>query len=409
MNDLLDPIRGIPVDLELVRRELDVDLPTARYLVRTGLITTDGARVLRRGPTTGTCATAAAKAAAIRLLEGRTVRTVRVRLPVGTVIGVRISRVGGDPSEARVRKPGSDDHVDVTTGVTIAARVEETGSEGVEIRAGRGVGETPSGKPAISEAVREQIVDNLRYLVDSYGVGLRVTIEVPDGEEIARKTLAHRHGIEGGISILGTKGLVDPNSEEAIEGSIRSDLRYVERVPCLVTGYRTMDRARRLGIPSRDIVNCHGRYDLALEAVKTGVPADGEVKRFDAVLIFGMPGKLLKLAAGAYNTHAKVADARRESLVTRLVEIGRPDLAVEAARHEGLISEFLRSLDPDVRRELFERVCELVEERVSSDHDLECGCALYFRADDSEEVVEGEGWKRLVRGYDDDLIGRPKG
>ncbi|WP_456454597.1 cobalt-precorrin-5B (C(1))-methyltransferase CbiD [Methanopyrus sp.] len=409
MSSILDPIRGIPVDLELVRRELNVDLPTARYLVRTGLITTDGARVLRRGPTTGTCATAAAKAAAIRLLEGRTVRIVRVRLPIGTVVGVRVSRVDGYPPEARVKKPGNDDRVDVTAGVTIAARVEETGSQGIEIRAGRGVGETPPGEPAISEAAREQIIDNLRYLADSYGIGLRVTIEVPDGEEIARKTLAHRHGVEGGISILGTKGLVDPNSEEAIEGSIRSDLRYVGRFPCLVTGYRTMDRARRLGIPSRDIINCHGRYDLALEAVKTGVPADGEVKRFGAVLIFGMPGKLLKLAAGVYNTHAKVADARRESLVTRLVEIGRPDIAVKAMRHEGLISEFLRGLDPDVRRKLFERVCELVEERVSSDHDIECGCALYFRSGDSEEVVEGEGWKRLVRGHDDDLIGRPRG
>ncbi|WP_456482127.1 cobalt-precorrin-5B (C(1))-methyltransferase CbiD [Methanopyrus sp.] len=392
-----DPIRGIPIDPETVAEHLGTDLPTARYLVRSGLVTTECTRVLRRGPTTGTCATAAAKAAAIRLLEGRRVRTVRVRLPIGTVIGVPVERVSDDPTAAEVVKPGSDDRVDVTAGVRIVAVVDRLDEPTLKIRAGEGVGRLPDGRPAISDAVREQMRTNLSYLIDRYGTGLRVTIRVPDGEELVGRTLAHRHGIVGGISILGTKGLVDPNSEEAIEGTIRHDLRYVEGVPCLVTGYRTADRVKRLGIPTRSVVNCHGRYDLALKMVRSGIPADDGVKRFDTVLIFGMPGKLLKLAAGVYNTHAEVADARRESLIARLIEIGRPDLAVEAARHEGMVSEFLRKLDPETRRDLFERVCELVEERVASDYDLECGCALYFRADGSEEVVEGEEWRSLVR------------
>ncbi len=394
-----DPIRRIPIDPRLVRRELNVDLPTARYLVRTGLVTTEGARVLRRGPTTGTCATAAAKAAAIRLLEGRAVSTVRVRLPIGTIIGVRVRLVEEDPPVAEARKPGNDDRVDATEGARIRARAEPLDEPRVEIRAGPGVGRLPDGRPAISEAVRGQIRENLAYLIERYGAGLRVTISVVNGEELAERTLAHRHGITGGISILGTKGLVDPNSEEAIEGTIRHDLRYVENVPCLVTGYRTLRVAtEELGLPETDVINCQGRYDLALRILREGVPTDDGTRRFDRVLILGMPGKLLKLAAGVYNTHARVADARYESLLARLVETGHLEDARRLARRGPgtMVSEFLQSLSQEARRDVLRRACELVEARVREDHDLECGCAAYLRTDDGTEVVTGPGWRRLA-------------
>jgi len=396
-----DPIRRYPVPVELVARRLGVDLPTAEYLVRAGLVTTDGARVLRRGPTTGTCATAAAKAASIALLEGREPRAVRVRLPIGTMIGVRVERARRVEGEAvaSVVKPGNDDQVDVTVGVEIVARVRVSG-DGFEFVAGRGVGRFEDGRPAVSKHVLSQMEDNLRYLMRAYGVGLRVKIEVPEGEERAKKTLAHRHGIEGGISILGVKGLVDPNSEEALLRTMMYDLARVEGVPCLVTGYRTLDRAVALGIPESDVVNCHGRYDMAFELISEGVPTEDGVVRFDSVLVLGMPGKLLKLAAGVYNTHARVADARWESLVARLVEVGRVDLAeraVEVSESGGTVSGFLREEVPgDVRVEVFRRVCELVERRVEEDHGLRCGCALYFRGPDGEEFVEGEGWRRLM-------------
>jgi cobalt-precorrin-5B (C1)-methyltransferase len=394
-----DPIRRIPIDPHLVRRELGVDLPTARYLIRTGLVTTEGARVLRRGPTTGTCATAAAKAAAIRLLEGRAVSTVRVRLPIGAIIGVRARLIEENPPTAEVRKPGNDDRVDATAGARIRARVEPLEEPRIEVRAGPGVGRLPDGRPAISEAARAQIRENLTYLIERYGTGLRVTISVVDGERLAERTLAHRHGITGGISILGTKGLVDPNSEEAIEGTIRHDLRYVENVPCLVTGYRTLRVAtEELGLPETDVVNCQGRYDLALPLLKEGVPTDDGTRRFDRVLILGMPGKLLKLAAGVYNTHARVADARYESLLARLVETGHlKDAQRLAQRGPGtMVAKFLRTLDPDTRRDVLQRTCELIERRVQEDHDLRCGCAAYLKTDDGIEVVTGPEWRRLA-------------
>ncbi len=399
---ITDPIRRYPVPVRLVAERLGVDLPTAEYLVRTGLVTTDGARVLRRGPTTGTCAVAAAKAASIALLEGREPAAVRVRLPIGTMIGVRVREAGVDDGVGRasVVKPGNDDQVDVTVGVEIVASVEPFEGEGLEFVAGEGVGRFEDGRPAVSEHVLRQMEGNLRYLMRAYGVGLRVRVDVPEGEERARETLAHRHGIEGGISLLGVKGLVDPNSEEALLRTMMYDLARVENVPCLVTGYRTLDRAVSLGLPESDVVNCHGRYDMALELVSEGVPTEDGVVRFDSVLILGMPGKLLKLAAGVYNTHARVADARWESLVARLVEVGRGDLAsraVRVAESGGTVSGFLREEVPrGVREEVFGRVCELVERRVEEDHGLRCGCALYFRGPEGEEFVVGPGWRALA-------------
>ena len=180
---------------------------------------------LHSGLTTGTCATAATVAAAIRLLTGETPSEVPVILPDGETIHVPVT-YGSD--YASVFKESGDDP-DVTNGIEVRARVEY--SDHFEIVGGEGVGrftlpgfDFPPGSPAINKAPREMIARNLdAQCIASISPSspLRVTISVPQGAEIARRTFNPRLGIEGGISIIGVSGIVKPFSEEAFISSIR--------------------------------------------------------------------------------------------------------------------------------------------------------------------------------------------
>lgn len=218
-----------------------------------------------------------------------------------------------------VTKDGGDD-VDATHGLPICARVEAIAGEGILLQGGSGVGrvtrpglDQPVGEWAINHIPRQMIreaVDAVRRELDEPG-GLCVTIFVPGGEEAARKTFNPHLGIEGGISILGTSGIVEPMSVKAIVETTALELRQAAasgaRRMVLTPGNYGMEFLARGGVAlpaGVPVVRCSNFIGEALD----GAGAEG----FSSVLLVGHIGKLVKLAGGIMNTHSRWADGRAE-------------------------------------------------------------------------------------------------
>ena len=256
---------------------------------------------LHSGLTTGTCATAAAIAATKQLLFGKQPKEVPVLLPNGETIGVAVGY--GDGYAYCIKEAGDDP--DVTDGIEVRAKVENHGG-GFVILGGEGVGrftlpgfDFPPGEAAINKAPREMIRRNL----EPFGVPLRVTISVPQGAEIAKRTFNPRLGIEGGISIIGVSGIVKPFSEEAFVDSIRKCMTVAqasgsERV-VINSGAKSERFVKALypDLPQQAFVE-YGNY--IGETLKMANELD-----FKQVTLGVMLGKAVKLAAGHLDTHSR--------------------------------------------------------------------------------------------------------
>ena len=260
---------------------------------------------LHSGLTTGTCATAAAIAATMRLLRKEKPSDVPVVLPDGETIQVPVG-YGNDYAYC-IKESGDDP--DVTNGIEVRARVEE--ADAFEIRGGEGVGiitlpgfDYPPGSPAINKAPREMIRQNLERLNIDHSP-LSITISVPQGAEIAKRTFNPRLGIEGGISIIGVSGIVKPFSEEAFIDSIR----------------KCMTIAKASG-SDRMVINSGGKSERFVKALYPDLPAQafveygnyiGETLKMahelgiQNVTLGVMLGKAVKLAAGHLDTHSRRA------------------------------------------------------------------------------------------------------
>ncbi|MBR0263390.1 MAG: cobalamin biosynthesis protein CbiD [Prevotella sp.] len=260
---------------------------------------------LHSGLTTGTCATAAAIAATMRLLRKEKPSEVPVVLPDGETIQVPVGY--GDDYAYCIKESGDDP--DVTNGIEVRVCVEE--ADAFEIRGGEGVGiitlpgfDYPPGSPAINKAPREMIRQNLERLTIDHSP-LSITISVPQGAEIAKRTFNPRLGIEGGISIIGVSGIVKPFSEEAFIDSIR----------------KCMTIAKASG-SDRVVINSGGKSERFVKALYPDLPAQafveygnyiGETLKMahelgiQNVTLGVMLGKAVKLAAGHLDTHSRRA------------------------------------------------------------------------------------------------------
>ena len=267
---------------------------------------------LHSGLTTGTCATAAAIAATKRLLYGEAPAEVPVLLPNGETISVPVGY--GDGYAYCIKEAGDDP--DVTNGLEIRASVKPTQS--LEILGGEGVGrftlpgfDYPPGEPAINKAPREMIRSNIKEQVC-------ITISVPEGEEIARRTFNPRLGIESGISIIGVSGIVKPFSEEAFIDSIR----------------KCMTVAKASG-SERVVINSGGKSERFVKALYPDLPQQafveygnyiGETLKMaheldiKNVTLGVMLGKAVKLAAGHLDTHSRKATMDKEFIRQMLDE-----------------------------------------------------------------------------------------
>ena len=331
-----------------------------------------GGQALRRGWTTGTCAAAAAEAAALLLLTGRAPAELRLETPGGLTFTLPVEQphLDGDAAVCTVRKDAGDDP-DITNGVGISAAVRST-SEGVTIDGGAGVGRVtrpglamPVGAAAINPGPRAQITAALERAARECGYtgGFSVIISAENGEELAKQTYNGHLGVVGGLSILGTSGVVEPMSEKALVDTILLELDSLyaggQRTAFLCPGNYGADFARdTLGLDLEKAVKCSNFIGEALDhAVFRG---------FDDILLVGHAGKLVKLAAGVMNTHSSVADGRQEIFTAHAALCGAGRDTLEGLMQSISVDACIELLDREHLREpVLARIESEIEKRLA--------------------------------------------
>lgn len=272
---------------------------------------------LRSGYTTGSCATGAAKAAALLLLNQEKQDTIDITLPDGSnaTLPLKECYVEKNTATAVIIKDGGDDP-DITTGLPIVAKVTLTEAPAITIKGGRGVGtitlkglKLPVGEAAINPVPRHMIKENLLPVLGK-NRGAEVEISVPGGEEIARKTFNPKLGIIGGISILGSTGIVHPMSEDALTESLRLELQVLREKgydkAIFAFGNYGLNFLRSRNINEECVVKISNYIGFMLDqAMDLG---------FKKILLVGHLGKLVKVAGGIFQTHSRKADCRMEIL-----------------------------------------------------------------------------------------------
>ena len=299
------------------------------------------------------------------LLTGRKTGSVSIATPKGIVLDLPVEDavMNGGSASCAVRKDGGDD-IDATHGALVRSTVSLAPS-GISIDGGEGVGrvtrrglDQPPGEAAINRVPRSMIRDALEDVASAcrYTGGFSVVISVPEGRRIAGSTFNPRLGIEGGISILGTSGIVEPMSETAIVRTIETemDMRAAEgaKVLTAVPGNYGRDFADTIGLDADSAVKCSNFIGEMLDrACALGTD----------VLLIGNLGKMVKLAGGIMNTHSRNADCRMEILAAYTVMAGGD--ADDARRIMECIStdDALEVLE---EKDMIRRVSELLAERI---------------------------------------------
>lgn len=295
---------------------------------------------MRYGFTTGSCAAAAAAAACYMLLTGRKKEEMTILTPKGISYTAKLVDISINESSAAcaIVKDGGDDP-DITTGAHIVAEAaflqkesrQKDKTDAVQqiiIRGGKGVGrvtkpglDQPVGEAAINHVPREMIEKEVRRIcaLCDYNGKLQVTISVPEGEEIAQKTFNPRLGITGGISILGTSGIVEPMSSQALLDTIQVELRQKkamgQQMIAVTPGNYGLDFMKEAFAYDLDkSVKCSNFIGNTIDmAAETG---------FCGMLLTGHIGKLVKVSGGIMNTHSKEGDCRMELLAAAALKSG---------------------------------------------------------------------------------------
>lgn len=304
----------------------------------------------RRGYTSGSCACGATKAALIMHLEKRNINEVRIGTPKGVDLDLKIDNISREKDwvQCSVKKDGGDD-IDATHGMDIFARLElvqadqvpdfrsDLDSDYLFITSGQGIGRVTKkgldirpGRPAINRVPLNMILKVVQETLDEAGLDIYdylggrkilVTIFAPQGQEIAKRTFNSNLGIEGGISIIGTTGIVDPMSDEGWKKTLSAEL-VIKRAEgretiILVPGNIGRDiMAKSYGADLDGIVKMSNFIGyMLMETKRLG---------FKRVIVGGHIGKLIKLSGGITNSHSRVADARREIMVANLALLGAP-------------------------------------------------------------------------------------
>ena len=291
-------------------------------------------RKMRLGHTTGTCAAAATKAALTMLMTQDIVGNIKIMTPKGMELELMIEdpRLSDNDASCAVRKDGGDD-TDCTHGTLIYSHVSLS-EKGINIDGGQGVGrvtknglDQPVGNAAINRVPRKMISLSVQEVCEKHGYrkGVDIIISAPEGEELAKKTFNPRLGIVGGISIIGTSGIVEPMSEKAMVDTMRVEMnvqrlsgsRYFLIVP---GNYGERFVSSSSDISDKDAIKCSNFIGEALDSsVELGA---------EGILLVGNIGKMVKVAGGIMNTHSRYADCRMEILTScsLVAGIGNEDL-----------------------------------------------------------------------------------
>lgn len=317
----------------------------------------------RTGFTTGTCAAAAAKAATMVLCGMMRLEGVDVTLPSGSIVTLPLATVGGNTTSAwaSVKKDAGDDP-DVTDGCLVFASVRWTDGQEIVLSAGEGVGtvtkpglSVPPGEPAINPVPRRMIMDAVKDVTQR---AVNVTISIPGGEKLAQKTFNPRLGVEGGLSILGTSGIVRPFSSAALQDALKCALNVAVacnvRSPVFVPGRIGEKAVRKLFRPSSEqVVEVSNEWGFMLDRAMN--------YNFDRLLILGHPGKLAKLTIGYWDTHS----SRSGSAVPAVTDLAEKVLGKrppEIHTVEGIFHE----LDATDKKQLADELAANIRKKVTA-------------------------------------------
>lgn len=305
----------------------------------------------KRGYTTGSCATGAAKAATYMILTKETLETINIDTPKGIPLNLKVENVDINNvfAQCSIQKDGGDD-IDATHKIHIYAKAELIDCNEIIIDGGIGIGRVTKkglgieiGKAAINKTPISMIQSEVRKVIgDTKGV--KITIFAPEGETIAKKTFNPRLGIVGGISIIGTTGIVEPMSDEGWKKSLSIELEMkkaqgMDKVILVPGNHGEMFIKESLGIDSKYIVRTSNFIGYMLkEAQRIG---------FKKILMAGHLGKYVKIAGGIFNTHSKVADARNEILIANLALMNAPFELINKVNECLTTEEFIEILEDD--------------------------------------------------------------
>ena len=355
---------------------------------------------LRLGWTTGSCAAAAAKAAAQMLFSGEEICQVRLMTPKGIELDLDVEHITRTPDyvQCAVRKYSGDDP-DVTDGLLIYAKVEKqeeaSSGLGVILDGGAGVGrvtkpglEQQIGQAAINKVPRRMITEEVERICRACGYcgEMKVTISIPDGEETAKKTFNPRLGIVGGLSVLGTSGIVEPMSEKALTDTIYLEMKMLREsgYSCCyaVPGNYGMDfLTDQLGINPDLAVKCSNYVGDTID--------DAKLLGMKGLLLIGHVGKFIKLAAGVMNTHSRTADCRMEVFASHAAMAGADAAVVKeimACLNTTEAVKILkdRGLLQDIMKTVMERITFYLRQRAGGE--LETGAVVFS----GEEGILGQ-------------------
>ncbi|SKC41593.1 cobalt-precorrin 5B C1-methyltransferase [[Eubacterium] yurii] len=356
------------------------------YEVQLGFINTNNKKI-RRGITTGTVATAVSKAGAMFICDGKKRDYVNIKTTGGKSLDVIIEKYEENDDSILVyaRKYAGDD-IDATNLALIYARVKKRDDSEINITGGEGVGivtraglDINVGQSAINPKPRESIIREIQNFTT---FGFDITICVKDGEVIAKKTFNERLGIVKGISIIGTTGIVEPMSIEALKSSIEKEIKVKSKEgDKIVLSFGNMGEKalNKLGISSDKICICSNYVGDALEYISN-------CDNVTDVLIAGNFAKAVKLAGGIFNTHSHVADAKNEIIAANLALLNAPYELIKSVME----ANTSRQITQYISSNNFERVYDV----------------LARRAEEKCDIFIKHGFKNhiLMFDYDDEML-----
>ena len=367
----------------------------------------------KRGYTTGSCATAASKAATYMLLTKKEIKTINIDTPKGIPLTLDVQNISlnNDYVECSIKKDGGDD-IDATHTMDIYAKAEiidRENGEDIIVCGGYGIGVVTKkglsvevGKSAINPTPMKMVNYEIRKVIGEdisatlgEGKSLKITISAPKGEEIAKKTFNPRLGIIGGISIIGTTGIVEPMSDEGWKKSLSIELKMkkeqgLDKIILVPGNHGEQFIREKLNLDMKYVVRTSNFIGYMLkEAQRMG---------YKKILMAGHIGKFIKLSAGIFNTHSKVADARSEILISNLALMKAPYDLLEKINECLTAEEAVEVINENNYTEFYDKVsnkCRYKVKQYLGDDDTEVEVIMFSmdktllgKSDNTDSLVE---------------------